>query len=152
MPGNDFFGPLESRRQRVEQQRENAARLASAYVSTETTGWGEIIKTDPVLFGCTFLSEPSYTSGAILRGDNSGPTGQLVANRFPQVTCGVWRWERDENEHYIGAYLFFVVETAGFQVSGGTYPTDDDPNHTIAHNMIFQAVAYKKFPLDNLDV
>lgn len=151
MAGNDIFGPLEAHRQRIEQQRENAARLARAYVSTETTGWGEIIKSDVLEFGCTFLTEPTFTTGTVVRGDSSGPTGQLVTGRFPRVSTGVWRWQNDEKGYYTGAYVFFVVETIGFQVSTGVYPTTSDPSYTLAHNMVFEAVAYKNFPLDALD-
>lgn len=151
MPGNDVFGPLEQHRQRIEQQRENSARLARAYVSTETSGWGEIIKPDVLDFGCTFISEPTFTTGAILRGDSSGPTGQLASGRFPRISMGVWRWQHDAQNYYTGAYVFFVIETVGFQTSSGVLPVEVDPGYRIGHHMVFEAVAYKNFPLDKLD-
>jgi hypothetical protein len=151
MPGNEILGPLESRRQQIEQQRENAARLARAYVNTETTGWGEFIKPDVLEFGVTFLAEPTFTSGSILRGDSSGPTGQLVQGRYPRISVGVWRWQHDANGYWTGAYVFFVVETVGFQMTDGFMPAEDDPAYTIAHHMVFEAVAFKDFELGLLD-
>lgn len=148
MPGNELFSPLENHRQRTEQRRENSARLARAYVKTETVGWGEIIKQEVLEFGTTFLTEPFFTNGPILRGDSSGLTGQLVPGRFPRITTGVWRWQHDEKGYWTGAYVFFVVETDGFQMSGGVPSPDADPNYTIAHNMVFEAEAYKALPID----
>lgn len=152
MPGNDVFGDLEQRRQRVDQIRENTPRLARAYATYETQGWGEIIVPTVQHFGCTFITEPYFSSGIVMRGDSTSEAdGQLVSGRYPRVTAGIWRWAHDARGYWIGAYVFFVVETVGFQFTSGEVPSSVDPNYRIAHKMIFEGVSFKDFNVNKLD-
>lgn len=140
MPGNEIFGHLESHRAKIEQTRENGARLARAYAKYETNGWGEVLVKQAFDFGCTFLKEPSFTSGIIMRGP-------LTIGRFPRVTAGVFGWKYDMRGYFTGAYVFFVVETAGFQANNGVLPNQEDPNYKIAHHMTFEGISFKDFDI-----
>ena len=152
MPGNEVLTPLEQRRAHIEQTRENSARLARAYATHRTTGWGEILVDTPVQFGCTFLKPPAVTSGMVLISSQTGNEAEPVTNRFPRVNAGVWKWQQDVHDYYTGAYLFFVVETVGFQMTGGYFPyTSSDPGYVIDHHLLFEGVSYKDFNVALLD-
>lgn len=155
MPGEDVFGSLENRRGQLECTRENSARLARSYGTHVTTGWGEIVAPDPIFFDCTFLNSPAVTSGVVVTsstgGNDNDADGPLVAGRFPRVTAGVWRWVTDVNDNYTGAYVFFVVETAGFQFTAGTLPSTPEPGYHLTHHLLFEGIAYKDFNPTALD-
>ena len=150
------FQAQEQRRGQLEAIRENGSRYASAYVSYQTTGWGEFLSPDCQRFTTTFVKRPSVSHSLSLDGDT------LVDGRFPRVTAGVHRWLQDDQGFYIGAWLFFVVETLGLQ-SQSLYvlPTDSDgligtvnmpvpippdPKYTIVHDFTFTGVAMKAIP------
>lgn len=147
MPGNELLGPLENRRDLLERTRENTARLARAYGSHRTTGWGETVVSVPILFGCTFIEQPAVTSGVVVESSaTAGGDEPLVEGRFPRVTAGVWKWVQNINDHFTGAYVFFVVETMSYQATGGLYPeTNDDPGYVLTHSLLFEGISYKDF-------
>ena len=156
MPVDPGFQAQEQRRGFLEATRENSARYASAYVSYQTTGWGEFLSPDCQRFTTTFVKRPSVAHSLSIDGDD------LVDTRYPRVTAGVHKWLQDERGFYIGAWLFFVVETFGLQTQPtyvmptdsdgavGTvampYPAAADPNYTIIHDFTFTGVAMKAIP------
>lgn len=66
---------------------ENSSRLAQNTFTYTTTGVGEIVVKQPIMFDCTFIQEPSFTSGVYIA---SAPDTSLY--RYPLVTAGVYRW------------------------------------------------------------
>lgn len=153
------FAALEQRRSRLDAIAENSARYASSFVTFTTTGWGEKQSPDCQRFTTTFVRRPSVSHCMSLDGD------KLVDGRFPRVTAGVHRWLQDEQGFYLGAWLFFVIETVGLQgldhyvmptgqgsvtvpaLSGGSTPAlPSDPNYTIIHDFTFTGVAMKSLP------
>jgi hypothetical protein len=149
---SDLFRAFEQTRGLRERTRENSARLARAYAKHQTTGWGEILLADPIMFGCTFPDPPAVTSGVVVESSTAaGDDEPLVNGRFPRVTVGVWKWVTDVRDHYTGAYLFFVVETMGYQAYGNVYPTTPDPGYTLTHHLLFEGISYKDFNPAKLD-
>lgn len=154
------FQALEQRRGQLTAQAENSSRYASAYVSFQTTGWGEFQSPDCQRFTTTFISRPSVSHSFSLDGDT------LVDGRFPRVSAGVHRWLQDDKGFYIGAWLFFVIETVGLQdkplyvmstAFDGQVPTvkmtapiPADPNYTLIHDFTFTGVAMKAIPSETL--
>ena len=155
------FQAQEQRRGQVEAIRENSARYASSYVSYQTTGWGEFLAPDCQRFTTTFVKRPSVAHACSIDGDT------LVDGRFPRITAGVHKWLQNDQGFYIGAWLFFVVETFGLQSqptfvmptdSDGAvatvalpYPTPADPNYSIIHDFTFTGVAMKAIPAHLLE-
>lgn len=159
LPG---FEALEQRRSQIHRDSENAARYASSFVSYKTTGWGEFVSPEIQYFTTTFTRRPSVAHSLSLDGD------ELVAGRFPRVTAGVHKWLRDTDGFYIGAWLFFVVETMGMQFQD-TYvlPTSEsetvgvvsvdvplaaDPGYEILHDFTFTGIAMKAIPSHLLEI
>lgn len=150
------FAALEQRRGLLGQHAENSARYASAYVSFKTTGWGEFVSEECQRFTTTFTKRPSVSHSLSLDGD------ELVEGRFPRVTAGVHKWLQDGDGFYIGAWLFFVIETLGVQAQDtyvlpmseadrvglvvGNFPVVADPMYEIIHDFTFTGIAMKAIP------
>jgi hypothetical protein len=161
-PVDPGFQALELRRQALAAYRENSARLAYCRLPFTTTGWGEFKFEKAVRFTCTFIERPAISHGLSMEGDD------LVPTRFPRVTAGVYKWVIDVNGFYVGAYVFFVVESLGAQMetsvataSGATLPTGatytirekstldrakDDPKYNLLHDLQFSGVGIKALP------
>jgi hypothetical protein len=150
------FQALEQRRSQIHRDAENQARYASSFVSYKTTGWGEFVSADAQYFTTTFIRRPSISHCLSLDGDD------LIPGRFPRVTAGVHKWVQDVDGFYIGAWLFFTIETMGMQFQD-TYvlptsadakvgvvsvdvPTPADPNYEILHDFTFTGIAMKAIP------
>jgi hypothetical protein len=123
---------LEQRRANVERVRENSTRLAYSLSQWTTTGAGETIVPGVFNFTCTFLDAPALTSGVSL-DPSSAP---LALGGVPRVQAGVYSWRRNSQGHYTGAYLYFAVD------SGGDY--------VLVHSLVFQGIATKDLPLEQL--
>lgn len=153
---SQVFLAQEQRRRFLTDTAENSARYASSFVTFHTSGWGEFQSPDAQYFDTTFIKVPSIAHSFYMDGD------ALVDGRFPRVTAGVYRWVQNERDHYIGAYLFFVVETTGLQFQA-TYvlptaadgnvalvsskvPVPPDPNYDLVHSFTFTGVAMKTLP------
>ena len=115
---------LEQQRQYYDQVSENSARLARAAVSYLSSGSGEVALTTPVQFGVTFLEAPSVATGVVFE------TGAPVYGKFPNCCAGVWKWERSQAGYYVGAYLFFVVDSGG-------------QAYNLRHQLVFEGEAIK---------
>lgn len=154
------FKAAEARRSAIQQGQENASRYASSFASFVTTGWGQFQADTAVKFTTTFIRRPSVSHGFSLDGD------LLEDGRFPRVSAGVSKWLTDERGFYIGAWLFFTVETDGLQFhkvyvmptpADGLVPTvlmanpiPPDPNYKILHDFTFTGVAMKAIPSHSL--
>ena len=131
---SDAWHEIGIERGRIEQVKENSGRLAKVFAHYTTTGWGEIAVPEVIEFDCTFLTEPTFTSGIAL-----ADRIELLPNRFPRVTAGVYRWRKNAKQQWTGAWVFFCVDTFSAAV-----PTSSlDPNYVLHHHLSFEAVAYK---------
>jgi len=159
---NPVVETIEAHRGKVEQIRENTARLASAYATYSTEGDGEFLLDEPHLFGCTFTERPIVAYGFSM-GDSDNED-QLVIGKLPTANGGVRRWVTDVRGFYIGAYVFFTVDTA--TVARTTAPTGaedppslfspPDPNaatplYRVDHDFTFTGIALKDLPEYLLD-
>lgn len=148
--GNDFRFQHAHDTDRQERIRhaENSGRTATSSLTFETTGVGSVILPVPLEFDATFLEKPSVTMGLEL---------MRLADRslyeFPHATSGVYRWVRDENDHYTGAYVWARVSCdplldANGQVLNQESVDLNPPNPRLRHHLVVAATAYKKLPGD----
>lgn len=124
---NPLVRTLAGDRGRVEQTRENSARHAICYTQVATLGMGEVLVETVLPFDCTFVEQPRVAYGFSLDGD------LLVDGNFPSSSGGVWKWQQDHREYYLGAYVYFVI-------SGG------DGNLDLIHDFTFTGIAIKDLP------
>lgn len=128
---NPVVGALEQHRGRVEQVRENSARIAQSFATYTTTGVGEFEIEEPHTFGCTFSEQPIVAYGSSLNGE------QLVPGQFPRIFGSVREWITDTRGFYIGAYVFFVIDVPDAALA---------PEYVVDHDLTFTAVALKDLP------
>jgi hypothetical protein len=141
-PVEPGFQALEQRRGQLDAIRENSARLATAQLSFTTHGWGEFKLPEVAYFSATFIERPSVSYGMSIDGD------ALIPTRFPRVTAGVYRWLQDVKGFYIGAWVFFVVDTQSPFI---TTTVTSDPGYDLIHDLQFTGIAAKILPAHLLD-
>lgn len=152
LSSNPMVAATEAHRAKVEQTRENSARLAQAYITITTTGDGEFQIPDAALFGCTFTEQPIVATGFSLDGL------QLAEGHFPRCHAFVRSWVQDDRGFYLGAFIALVVETS-LIVAGAPdpAPTADSnantgvvdpiiPVYVIDHDLTFTGIALKDLP------
>lgn len=126
----------------VDSVRENSGRHAVSYGSFTTTGSGEIVNPDPLVFNVPFVHMPAVSYSYYIDDED------LIDTRWPRCWGGVLGWEVSDNEDvdlYLAATAFVVVETTTFeQVTDIT----DEINYTIRHFFTFNGVALKYVPID----
>lgn len=122
-----LFGQLEQRRVDLETTAENSARPARLTMTFRTSGHGELRIKRPVLFGLTFIEPPHVSTGVVLAA------GRLVPTKFPNACAGVYRWVKNERGFFVGAKMFFVVDS-------GEQP------YELNHHVTFEATAIKYMP------
>lgn len=110
----------------LESVAENAARVARVSVVYQSTGNGEIKVDKPISFPIHFVEEPTLSSGRVLAG------GDLTAGYFPNADAGVYRWVRDDRGFYVGAYVYFVVDSNGV-------------DYRMNHHLTFEGDSLKMF-------
>lgn len=131
---------LEGRREYLKRNAENETRSAYAYARYRTTGWGETTFDGCFEFGLTFIEEPFVNYGMALSDD--GPDLDGKATRYPRAWGGVYRWKKNTNGFYTGAWMFTIVETQSYYI-----PTAlTDPNYIIDHSFTFYGKATKYMP------
>jgi hypothetical protein len=91
----------------LDQLAENAGRVARVILTFDTTGEGELLVQRALGFELVFSREPAITTGVALTA------GRLVKGKFPNVSAGVWKWDRSSKGYYTGAFLFFVCDSGG---------------------------------------
>jgi hypothetical protein len=92
-------------------------------------------------FDLRFIEEPCFTTGFAV--DEST---DLVTGHYPRVSCGVYEWKKDNKGYYIGAWLFFTVDTIGPGAALG-----NEPNYKIHHHLKWEGKAIKDVPDHLLD-
>lgn len=123
---NPLVSSLNQNQRRQEQVRENSSRQAWSYATLKTTGTGEVLHKTVVPFDCTFIERPRVAYGFHMDGD------ALIPGLYPVCSAGVWKWQQDRREFYVGAYIFFVV--------------DGDDSYDIIHDFTFSGIAMKDIP------
>jgi len=131
---NSPFGDLERRRAQLEQIRQNTARLVKTQAHYRTSGVGEFRDETYIAFDCTFVELPCFTSGFSVESSTD-----VVAGRFPRVSVGVYDWRTNTRGFYTGAWIFFVVDTAGFL-------EDAQVNYDIVHHLSWEGIGMKDLP------
>lgn len=130
---------LESRRGQVEQIRENSSRPGRAFRHYRTTGAGHLIEPVVFEFGVSFVELPNFTFGA------SVDEAVELPETPPTYCAGVYKWRKNGDDFYTGAWCWFVVE--GF----------DDDSFALIFSLSFEGVASKDilnspgFPVNELD-
>ena len=123
---NPLVEAMEGHRAHREQIRENSSRQAWSWGSVSTHGYGAIQHATVVPFNCTFIDMPKIATGFSMDGDT------LIDGAFPTVTAGVWKWQQDYREFYVGAYVFFVIT--------------GDAGYDLIHDFTFSGIALKDLP------
>jgi hypothetical protein len=136
---SDFFVESERRRQKVDQTKENSARLARCAVTYTTVGYGVVVLPQSLDFDVTFLTEPGVTTGVALASGE-----RLRMDEIPRVCAGVYSWTTSPKGFYVGAHLWFVVEQAGV---GMLLP---GRGYTLHHHLVFDGIAIKDLPLSTM--
>jgi hypothetical protein len=132
----DFLSALDSRDAFRGQVVENSSRLAFAFGSFSTTGWGETRIPDCLEFGLTFVKQPYVASSWSI------DDAQIVEGRYPMISSGVVRWRKNARGFYTGAWVAMKVETRSVFI-----PTAlPDPAYDIEHTFIFAGLATKELP------
>lgn len=122
----------------LNQQAENSGRLAQAYATYESTGWGEIAFETCFDFELWFIEPPAVTYGFEMDGDT------LVDTRFPRCSGGAYKYRRNRQDFYIGAYVFVTVDTKSPYIT----TTELEPNYVISHWFTFTGLALKSIGTD----
>lgn len=146
------------------QIQENSARHAWATGKVTSSGWGDFILDEPIMFDTTFVNEPVVSYGWAMNDDD-----QLDENFIPRCSGGVLRWVLDEHDYWVGAHVLIAVAIvdpivaaqawAGaakpyLNTDGSTYavapqvPTDPAdfnavPDYDLTHHFTFTAMAIK---------
>lgn len=145
---------------------ENSARIAWAWGTVKSKGWGEFYIPDPIMFGVTFIYEPTVAYGFALDDDEqleyepeiitamAGQAGPSNQSRFPRAGGGVARWVRDGRDFYVGAYVFLTVATAD-PIQTADLAAQDyeafvdeysrDPGYDLTHSFTFNSLGMKEF-------
>lgn len=157
----DIYFNLQRQRQLEEQYRENAGRQAEANATYLSSGAGQVMAPEPIMFPSPFVQKPSVQYGHIV-DKLPDPTYWQP----PRCTGGVARWVTDPAEQenppkpggvfYLGFYPFVTVyvppqplvgELTSSQVNeyrvllAGNPPVVD-----VTHQFSFRGEAYKKLP------
>lgn len=142
MPGgfpNDYFGERDRWNNQVAQ---NSARTAFAWGDCSSHGWGEYEIADPIMFGITFVAQPTVAHGWAMQDDD-----QLTEGRFPRAGGGVTRWIRDSNDFYVGAHVLVTVATADPLLAAQAFDVyeefHNDPGYDLTHTFTFTGMAIK---------
>lgn len=126
----------------VESVRENSGRHAIAYGSFVTTGSGEIVNPDPLVFNVPFVHKPAVSYSYYIDEED------LIDTRWPRCWGGVMGWELTSTEDvdlYVAATAFVIVETTSFeQVTDNL----DEIIYSIEHFFTFNGVALKYVTTD----
>lgn len=135
------FQAIVQKQRTVEQHKENSARLAYAFGTKETTGWGEFTFEDVIDFQVAFIERPVHSYGCSVDPDS---IDSIRSSRYPRTWGQVTHWDIDKNGLYRGAWVVVEVEDRSYFISA-TVP-DPEPNYTLIHDFTFIGTAMK--PMD----
>ncbi len=134
-------GHLRARDAYEQSIRDNSGGHARCELTWLTIGVGEANTSVALPFNVRFIEEPAFTSGFTLTG-----SVELVSGHYPRVSTGVYDWHIDNKGYYIGAWVFFTVDTIGPGAVLG-----DEPSYSISHHLKFEGKAIKDVPAHLLD-
>lgn len=89
------------------QHQENSARQASCFVTYTISGAGETVVNAAERFHTPFFGEPSVSFGFELE-----VAPDLDAYHLPRVCGGVFRWEVEGKDRFVGMFPYFTVDIA----------------------------------------
>lgn len=138
------YGNLERQRARIHAQANNDGRTARVHLTWTTKGIGEVRLDAPRSLNVLFIEEPIVTTGMVVDTDDGI---DLQDGHYPRAQAGVYDWQMHAAGFYIGAYLFFVVDTIGPGATVG-----QEPNYLIHHQIVFEGKAIKQLPGHLLDM
>jgi len=143
---------MERRRSEVNRHGENSPRLAQAWATFRTEGWGEKAFEDCFDFNLTFAERPYIQYGNVvisngLAASVEGADEILIDTRFPRCTGGVFQWRLNSRGFYTGAWCYVTVESASPFIA----TTFDEPNYVIQHHFQFSAIGIKDMPEYDVD-
>lgn len=136
------FEQIQRKLREGRQHAENSARLAYAFGTVETVGWGEFTIQDRIDFELAFTERPAVLGMGTSFTEDS--IDDLRATRYPRAQGEVLRWDVDVQGLYRGCWVIVVVEDRSSLIE----PTDPDPdpNYSLVHDFTFLGVALK--PMD----
>lgn len=117
---NQAWRALEGHRSRIAQVDENSTRPAWYEARYTTTGLGVIAEEAVFAFDMAFLDMPTFTYGAAIGEDVDLPD---TTSDWPTYQAGVYRWQRNGDGLYTGAWAYFSV-AAGGSVDPATFSMD----------------------------
>lgn len=100
------FGDIQASLLDRERHRENSGRVAFQFYVYETTGTGELVTPEPLMFDTPFFYRPFFSYGhEIIRAP------QRDIFMLPVSSGGILRWvqDPDDRDWYIGAFMYFRV-------------------------------------------
>lgn len=143
----DIWEGIEKARSTRERHQGNQARRAVTLHTYRTTGWGEFVEPTVVPFSTTYLEKPNMVKGFELADEDADGNiinQDLTIGRFPRCDAFVYKWRRDDNGNYTGAWMGFTVDTVGIMayIPGADYIIND-PGYVIDHHLHFTGIAVK---------
>lgn len=139
---------VDRRRQRSEQNNENAARLAQSYSVFTTTGQGTHQYEERVDFGTTFIEKPVVSYGTVLDVDDIADILEYEDEDtvpLPLTAGYVVNWDQDDRDFYVGCWVAVRVY----------YPYEDGVDFAampaLEHHFTFAAIAIKDIPVNTED-
>lgn len=123
---------------------ENKARLAQVFADVTSTGQGTYVFDEVIDFGLTFIERPNISAGWYIDLDDWAEELGIREDDeepLPLPSCSLFvvRWDQDDRDFYVGAYLAVSVH---FPV--GMVPFEAMP--VIEHHVTFSAIAIKDVP------
>lgn len=128
------YGPVESlerRRGTLAQAQENSARLAGNFAAYTTTGQGQFLLAQELVFNAPFALEPHPTYCAVVKDLNSWTI-------WPRCYGQVASWTQDAKGMYTGAHMSVIVDTAPGVLGNSQY--------VVEHHFGFWENAIKALP------
>jgi hypothetical protein len=143
---------MERRRSEVNRHGENAPRLANAWASYKTTGWGEVSFPNCHEFDLTFAERPYTHYGHVVLSNSlpvtsPGSDEVLIDTRFPRCSGGVYQWKVNSRGFYTGAWVYVTVDTQSPFIQA----VYEEPNYTIQHHFTFEGIGIKDLPEYDVD-
>jgi len=139
---------MEARRAEVNRHGENSPRLAQAWATFRTVGWGEKAFNNCYEFDLTFAERPFVSYGNVVITNRLQDVDEvLIDTRFPRCWGGVYQWKQNAHGFYTGAWCYTVVESASPFIA----TTYEEPEYVIQHHFTFAGIGIKDLPDYRLD-
>ena len=146
----DIFREQVFRQNELARHAENSARLAQVHAKFRTVGQGTLTFEDRIEFGLTFVEEPFVYFGSSMDQDEFAEMLELDSDipedEVPIPLCSgvVTRWDRDERDFYVGAWVGIRVH---FPSDSAVF-VDYNLLMVMEHYFTFSGIAMKDVPVD----